>query len=183
MDDDDRRAPASLCPRGSRAGSDGGQGHRLGDKAGNGSKVKILNQLLAGVHIAAAAEAMAMALGVREDVPPEQLYEVITHEFHAHVVGVTVANLVMDADSAQRCGLKPQPPWQEATTVLSSIRASSESAGNLKGGVSAFTRAIRASICATRPGRSPQGWCWPTSCLPGQGGQRQGDASLEAPAS
>ena len=40
--------------------------YRLGDRAGNGSKVKIINQLLAGVHIAAAAE--AMALGLREGV-------------------------------------------------------------------------------------------------------------------
>ena len=51
--------------------------YKLGDKAGNGSKVKIINQLLAGVHIAAAAE--AMALGIREGVAPEDLYEVITH--------------------------------------------------------------------------------------------------------
>ena len=51
--------------------------YRLGDRAGNGSKVKIINQLLAGVHIAAAAE--AMALGVREGVDPAQLYDVITH--------------------------------------------------------------------------------------------------------
>jgi 3-hydroxyisobutyrate dehydrogenase len=51
--------------------------YRLGDKAGNGSKVKIINQLLAGVHIAAAAE--AMALGIREGVAPAELYEVITH--------------------------------------------------------------------------------------------------------
>jgi putative dehydrogenase len=51
--------------------------YRLGDRAGNGSKVKIINQLLAGVHIAAAAE--AMALGLREGVDPEALYEVITH--------------------------------------------------------------------------------------------------------
>ena len=49
----------------------------LGDRAGAGSKVKIINQLLAGVHIAAAAE--AMALGLREGVDPEKLYEVITH--------------------------------------------------------------------------------------------------------
>ncbi|TQN04244.1 NADP-dependent 3-hydroxyisobutyrate dehydrogenase-like protein, partial [Acidovorax temperans] len=35
--------------------------YRLGDKAGAGSKVKIINQLLAGVHIAVAAEAMALA--------------------------------------------------------------------------------------------------------------------------
>jgi 3-hydroxyisobutyrate dehydrogenase len=51
--------------------------YRLGDAAGNGSKVKIINQLLAGVHIAAAAE--AMALGLREGVDADALYEVITH--------------------------------------------------------------------------------------------------------
>ena len=51
--------------------------YTLGDRAGNGSKVKIINQLLAGVHIAAAAE--AMALGLREGVDPAALYEVITH--------------------------------------------------------------------------------------------------------
>ena len=43
-----------------------GKVYRLGDRAGAGSKVKIINQLLAGVHIAAAAE--AMALGLREGV-------------------------------------------------------------------------------------------------------------------
>ncbi|MDE2605892.1 MAG: NAD-binding protein [Burkholderiales bacterium] len=51
--------------------------YRLGDRAGNGSKVKIINQLLAGVHIAAAAE--AMALGLREGVDAAALYEVITN--------------------------------------------------------------------------------------------------------
>jgi len=54
-----------------------GKVYRLGDKAGAGSKVKIINQLLAGVHIAAAAE--AMALGLREGVAADALYEVITH--------------------------------------------------------------------------------------------------------
>jgi len=51
--------------------------YRLGDCAGAGSKVKIINQLLAGVHIAAAAE--AMALGLREGVDANALYEVITN--------------------------------------------------------------------------------------------------------
>ena len=51
--------------------------YKLGASAGNGSKVKIINQLLAGVHIAAAAE--AMALGIREGVAPDALYEVITN--------------------------------------------------------------------------------------------------------
>jgi putative dehydrogenase len=51
--------------------------YKLGDEAGAGSKVKMINQLLAGVHIAAAAE--AMALGLREGLDAASLYEVITH--------------------------------------------------------------------------------------------------------
>ena len=51
--------------------------YRLGDRAGNGSKFKIVNQLLAGVHIAAAAE--AMALGIREGLDPATIYDLITH--------------------------------------------------------------------------------------------------------
>lgn len=51
--------------------------YKLGDRAGPGSTVKIVNQLLAGVHIAAAAE--AMALGIRAGVAPKDIYEVITH--------------------------------------------------------------------------------------------------------
>jgi putative dehydrogenase len=51
--------------------------YRLGERAGAASKVKIINQLLAGVHIAAAAE--AMALGLREGVDAAALYDVITH--------------------------------------------------------------------------------------------------------
>ena len=51
--------------------------YRLGDECGQGSTVKMVNQLLAGVHIAAAAE--AMALGVRAGVDPQELYEVISN--------------------------------------------------------------------------------------------------------
>jgi 3-hydroxyisobutyrate dehydrogenase len=54
-----------------------GKVYRLGTSAGAGSKVKIINQLLAGVHIAVAAE--AMALGLREGVDAAALYEVITN--------------------------------------------------------------------------------------------------------
>jgi 3-hydroxyisobutyrate dehydrogenase-like beta-hydroxyacid dehydrogenase len=49
---------------------------RLGDAPGVGSTVKMVNQLLAGVHIAAAAE--AMALGIRAGAAPETLFEVIS---------------------------------------------------------------------------------------------------------
>ena len=49
---------------------------RLGDKAGVGSTVKMVNQLLAGVHIATAAE--ALALGIRAGADPRTLYDVIS---------------------------------------------------------------------------------------------------------
>ncbi len=54
----------------------GGKVWRLGEAVGVGSTVKMVNQLLAGVHIAAAAE--AMALGIRAGADPQTLYDVIT---------------------------------------------------------------------------------------------------------
>jgi L-threonate 2-dehydrogenase len=50
---------------------------RLGPKIGTGSTVKTVHQLLAGVHIAAAAE--AMALGVRAGADARELFEVISN--------------------------------------------------------------------------------------------------------
>lgn len=50
--------------------------HRLGNEAGKGSSMKAVNQLLAGVHIAAAAE--AMALGLSMGLAAEDVYKVIT---------------------------------------------------------------------------------------------------------
>jgi 3-hydroxyisobutyrate dehydrogenase len=49
---------------------------RLGDQAGIGSTVKMVNQLLAGVHIATAAE--ALALGIRAGADPKTLFDVIS---------------------------------------------------------------------------------------------------------
>lgn len=51
--------------------------YRLGAAPGAGSSVKLVNQHLAGIHIAAAAE--AMALGIRMGIDPDTLYDVITH--------------------------------------------------------------------------------------------------------
>jgi 3-hydroxyisobutyrate dehydrogenase len=50
--------------------------YRLGDSPGAGSSMKVVNQLLAGVHIAVACE--AVAFGVRLGLDPGQVYEVIT---------------------------------------------------------------------------------------------------------
>lgn len=49
---------------------------RLGDEAGAGSAMKIVNQLLAGVHIAAAAE--AMTFGMKMGVAPAECLNVIS---------------------------------------------------------------------------------------------------------
>ena len=50
--------------------------YRLGDQPGAGSAFKMINQLLAGVHIAAACEAIAFARKLGLDLP--KVYEVIT---------------------------------------------------------------------------------------------------------
>lgn len=49
---------------------------QLGDAAGAGSAMKAINQLLAGVHIAAAAE--AVTFGMTQGVSPDQTLEVIS---------------------------------------------------------------------------------------------------------
>ena len=53
-----------------------GKVYRLGDAAGQGAAFKMVNQLLAGVHIAAAAEAIAFA--ANEGLDLQRVYEVIT---------------------------------------------------------------------------------------------------------
>jgi L-threonate 2-dehydrogenase len=49
---------------------------KLGDEAGHGSVMKSINQLLAGVHIAAMGE--AMTFGIKQGIAPEQILEVIS---------------------------------------------------------------------------------------------------------
>lgn len=50
---------------------------RLGEAPGAGSQMKLINQLLAGVHIAAAAEALNLAAGLKMDL--HEVIEVISH--------------------------------------------------------------------------------------------------------
>jgi len=67
--------PEAFAAAGAVLDAIAGKVYRLGDKAGIGSTVKMVNQHLAGVHIAAACE--AMALGLRAGADPASLYEVI----------------------------------------------------------------------------------------------------------
>jgi putative dehydrogenase len=50
--------------------------YELGPSAGIGAAFKMINQLLAGVHLAAAGEAIAFA--VKQGLDPQQVYDVIT---------------------------------------------------------------------------------------------------------
>ena len=67
--------PEAFAAAGGLLDAVAGKVYRLGDRAGVGSTVKMVNQHLAGVHIAAACE--AMALGIRAGADADQLYEVI----------------------------------------------------------------------------------------------------------
>ena len=53
-----------------------GKVYELGDQAGQGAAFKMINQLLAGVHIAAACEALAFA--AKQGLDLRRVYEVIT---------------------------------------------------------------------------------------------------------
>ena len=67
--------PEAFAAAGDLLNAFAGKVYRLGDAAGVGSTVKMVNQHLAGVHIATACE--AMALGIKAGADPRQLYEVI----------------------------------------------------------------------------------------------------------
>lgn len=54
-----------------------GKVYRIGSEIGMGATVKIIHQLLAGVHIAVGAEAMAMA--AKAGIPLDMMYEVVTN--------------------------------------------------------------------------------------------------------
>ena len=68
-------APQAFDAAGALLAAIAGKVYRLGDRPGIGSTVKMVNQHLAGVHIAAACE--AMALGMRAGADPRALYDVI----------------------------------------------------------------------------------------------------------
>ncbi|TGN61675.1 NAD(P)-dependent oxidoreductase [Paracoccus liaowanqingii] len=54
-----------------------GKTYRIGSEIGQGATVKVIHQLLAGVHIAVGAEAMALA--ARAGIPLDMMYDVVTN--------------------------------------------------------------------------------------------------------
>lgn len=68
----------------------------LGAEPGIGSTVKMVNQLLAGVHIATAAE--ALALGIRAGADPRTLYDVISTSAGSSWMWQNRVPHILDAD-------------------------------------------------------------------------------------
>ena len=78
----------------------GGRVYHVGDAAGAGSTVKMINQLLVGVHVVAAAEAMALATKAGAD--PQTVYDVITHGGGNSVVFESRVPYMLTEDYAPR---------------------------------------------------------------------------------
>src|ERR1700745_2877935 len=74
--------------------------YELGDEPGQGAAFKMVNQLLAGVHIVAASEAMAFA--ARQGLDLRKVYEVITASAGNSWMFENRIPHVLDADYAPR---------------------------------------------------------------------------------
>jgi 3-hydroxyisobutyrate dehydrogenase len=77
--------------------------YELGDEAGQGSAFKMINQLLAGVHIAAACEAMALA--AKQGLDLRKVYEVITASAGNSWMFENRAPHILDADYSPRSSI------------------------------------------------------------------------------
>ncbi|WP_295807539.1 L-threonate dehydrogenase [uncultured Nitratireductor sp.] len=73
---------------------------RISDRIGDGAAVKVIHQLLAGVHIAAGAEAMALA--ARAGIPLDTMYEVVTNAAGNSWMFENRMRHVVDGDYAPR---------------------------------------------------------------------------------
>jgi L-threonate 2-dehydrogenase len=77
--------------------------YELGEEAGQGSAFKMINQLLAGVHIAAACEAMALA--AKQGLDLKRVYEVITASAGNSWMFENRAPHILDGDYAPRSAI------------------------------------------------------------------------------
>jgi len=92
--------------------------HRLGDEAGPGSAMKAVNQLLAGVHIAAMGE--ALAFGMTQGLPVGRMIEVISKSAGTSWMFENRAPHVRDADYTPRSAINI---WPKDLGIVSEIAA------------------------------------------------------------
>ena len=94
--------------------------HRLGDHAGPGSAMKAVNQLLAGVHIAAMGE--ALAFGASQGLTPAQVVQVISVSAGTSWMFENRAPHVVDGDYTPRSKVDI---WLKDLGIVIDIAASS----------------------------------------------------------
>lgn len=94
--------------------------HRLGDNAGAGSAMKAVNQLLAGVHIAAMGE--AMAFGASQGLTPEQVLNVVSVSAGTSWMFENRGAHVVEADYSPRSKVDI---WLKDLGIVTDIAASS----------------------------------------------------------
>jgi 3-hydroxyisobutyrate dehydrogenase len=78
----------------------------VGSRVGDGQRMKLVNQLLCGVHIAAAAEALALAAGL--GLEPERVWETLRHG--------AAASFMLDDRGARM--LQAEPPVRSAVDIF-----------------------------------------------------------------
>lgn len=76
----------------------------MGDTPGQGATMKLINQELAGIHIAAAAE--ALALGARAGIDPHRIYEVISNSAGSSWMFRNRVPHILDDDYTPRSALE-----------------------------------------------------------------------------
>lgn len=138
--------------------------HRLGDQAGPGSAMKAVNQLLAGVHIAAMGEALAFATSQGLDLA--RVLEVIRVSAGTSWMFENRAPHVIDADYTPRSTINIWPkdlgivtdiaasanlPLPLTETALSQYRAAAESGLGLEDDA-AITRLVASRAGLKLPG-------------------------------
>ena len=95
--------------------------HRLGDHAGPGSAMKAVNQLLAGVHIAAMGE--AMAFGASQGLTPAQVLNVVSVSAGTSWMFENRGPHVVDADYTPKSKVDI---WLKDLGIVTDIAASSK---------------------------------------------------------
>ena len=94
--------------------------HRLGDRAGPGSAMKAVNQLLAGVHIAAMGEALAFS--VSQGLDPARVVDVISASAGTSWMFENRAPHVVESDYSPRSKIDI---WLKDLGIVTDIGASS----------------------------------------------------------
>ena len=96
-------SPAAFTRAGPVLDATAGKVWRLGNEPGIGSTVKMVNQLLAGVHIAVAGEAMALA--IRAGADPRTVFEVISGSAGSSWMWQNRVPHILDADDTPRSAI------------------------------------------------------------------------------